>query len=189
MRESEKMAIRRRQILKYGAFGALALAAGGITLALQPSKIVDPPDALKCLSKQEYSILFAIAETLLPSTPPFPAASTLQIAYRVDGVLARAHPGVQKEIRQVLALIENAAAATLFDGHPRPFTRSLPATQTHIINSWRNSSLHIRRTAFKAISGLCNGVYYATQDNYGLVGYDGPPAHLLALIESLQETP
>ena len=182
------MPIGRRQMLKYGGLGALALSLGGLTLALQPSLMVEPPGPLKCLSKQEYSILFAIAEVLLPENNPFPAASKIQVAYRVDAVLARAHTGVQTEIKQVLSLIENAAAATLFDGHPRPFTRSLPTTQTTIIDNWRQSSLHIRRTAFKAISGLCNGVYYANSENYALVGYDGPPAHLLALIQNLNET-
>ena len=101
---------------------------------------------------------------LTENIDPFPAASKIQVAYRVDAVLARAHTGVQTEIKQVLSLIENAAAATLFDGHPRPFTRSLPTTQTTIIDNWRQSSLHIRRTAFKAISGLCNGVYYANSE-------------------------
>ena len=182
------MSIGRRQLLKYGGLGVLALTFGGLTLALQPSLIREPPGPLKCLSKQEYSILYSIAETILPANEPFSAASKIQVAYRVDSVLARAHQSVQSEIKQVLALIENAAAATLFDGHPRPFTRSNAKTQTTIINNWRQSSLHIRRTAFKAISGLCNGVYYANTENFSLVGYDGPPAHLLSLIQSLNES-
>lgn len=181
------MPINRRQVLKYGLTGTFILAAGGVTLALQPTKMVVPPGELKCLTDKEYSILFAIAETLLPPTEPFPAASELQIAYTVDGVLAKTHPGVQSEIKQVLGLIENAAAATLFDGNPRPFSRSLKTTQHKIIERWRTSNLHIRRTAFKAVAGLCNGAYYARKESCQLVGYPGPPQHLLAIVNALKE--
>jgi hypothetical protein len=182
-----RVVLNRRTLLKYGTGGAILLAAGSLSLALQPTKMVEPLQELKCLSKQEYSILFSIADTILPENGPFPAASTFQIAHKVDAVLFRSHPGIQTEIKQLLALIENAAVATLFDGHIRPFTHAPAKTQFEILESWRTSRLSIRRTGFKAISGLCNGAYYALPESYSLVGYEGPPPHLLAAVHALRE--
>ena len=51
------------------------------------------PKPLSCLSLEEYSILVAIADCLLPSNPPFPAASELKVAFHIDTLLTTVHSG------------------------------------------------------------------------------------------------
>ena len=174
--------LNRRAVLKYGFFGAGILAIGGIGLGIQQSKIVEPKQPLQVLSLQEFSILYAIANRLLPANGHFPAASELQVAETVDSILATADEFSQAELKQVLILMENALVSGIFEGHTRPFTRSSPEVQDLLLQSWQRSSLHLRRTAFKALNGLCGAAFYSNPQTHKLVGYAGPPSHLMTLV-------
>ena len=177
------MMLNRRAVLKYGFFGAGMLTIGGIGLGIQQSKIVEPNQPLQVLSIQEFSILYAIANRLLPASDRFPAASELQVAETVDGILATADDFTQAELKQVLVLIENALVSSIFEGHTRPFTQSSSVVQDRLLQSWQRSSLHLRRTAFKALNGLCGAAFYSNPQTHDLVGYDGPPSHLMTLVK------
>ena len=175
--------LSRRLFLKYGFLGTTALAAGTITLGMQSTRVSEPPEPLGCLSIEEYSILVAIADCLLPSNPPFPAASELRVALHIDTLLTTVHSGNATEIKLLLALFENAASNMMFDQHWRPFTQSTTKQQFSLLDSWRTSQLSFRRTAFRALSGLCGAAYYAQPKAYQLVGYNGPPQSLKTLVE------
>ena len=96
--------LTRRMILKYGFLGTGLLALGGVGLGLQKTKLISPTTELKVLSPEEFSILHAIAERLLPDNELFPPASTFHIAEKVDVILSTADDFVQAEIKQVLQL-------------------------------------------------------------------------------------
>ena len=158
------------------------LAIGGVGLGIQQSKLVEPQKPLQVLSLKEFSILYAIANRLLPANGKFPAASELQVAETVDSILATADEFSQAELKQVLALMENALVSGIFEGHTRPFTRSSPEVQDLLLQSWQRSSIHLRRTAFKALNGLCGAAFYSNPLTHSLVGYAGPPSHLMTLV-------
>ncbi len=169
------MSISRRTLVRYGVGGALVLAAGGTGLALQRTTSRAPSRPLRALDSRSFSILVAVADRIIPVGGGFPAASELQVAEAIDELLARSHPAVAAEVSQVLALLENGLAGLLFDGRPRTFTSLEPAEQDAALQAWQGSSLAIRRTAYKALHGLCAAVYYASPSIDGLVGYPGPP--------------
>ena len=176
--------LNRRKFLTYGFFGAGLLTLSGIGLGLQSTKQQQPQQELLILSPVEFSILHAIADRLFPANPPFPAASALHVAEQVDLILATSDPYVQEEIKQVLHLFENALFTTLFDAHFRPFSQSSPQKQDQLLQSWQQSSLHVRRTAFKALNGLCGAAYYSNESVHKIVGYNGPPDYLIALVKA-----
>ena len=163
------------------------MAAGGIGLSLQKTKMIVPTTTLSVLSDTEFSVLHAICERLLPQNGIFPAASELQIAEQIDKILHKADDFVQSEIKQVLLLIENALLGTLFDGHYKTFTQSSNTEQDQLLQSWQHSSLSLRRSAFKALNSLCGAAYYANSKTNSLVGYDGPPEYLLAIVNAAGE--
>jgi hypothetical protein len=177
------MAISRRTVLKYGLGGAVVLALGGIGLAVRDTVKRQPKGKLQVLTEREFSILWAVAETLLPGAPQtgetaaFPPASDVQVAEKVDAFLARSHPGMQTEVRQVLGLLENALAGSLFDGRFQSFTASDALGQAKALDAWRHSKLQVRRTAYRALHGLCAASYYASPEVYPSVGYPGPPSY------------
>lgn len=169
------MAISRRTVLRYGLGGALLLGAGGLGLSLQRTQLREPAWPLLALDERSFSILAAISERMTPHGDGLPSARSLHVAESIDGLLAAAEPGVADEVKQVLGLIENGVAGLLFDGRPRPFTQLSPEDQDRALAAWRQSSLSIRRTAYKALHGLCMAAYYAKPETYAAVGYPGPP--------------
>lgn len=169
------MPISRRSILRFGLGGAALLALGGVGLSLQPTRMRTPRRKLQVLDETTYSILAAIADRISPAGDGFPASTELEVPEKIDALLARSHPAVGAEVKSVLQLIENGAAGLLFDGHPRPFTARTPAEQDATLQAWRSSRLHLRRTAFKAVHGLCTAAYFASPEVYARVGYPGPP--------------
>jgi hypothetical protein len=176
--------INRRTLLKYGFFGTGLLTISGIGLGLQQTNRVKANGDLLVLSEDEFSILHAIAERLIPGNNQFPAASNVRVAEKIDQLLSTSAEYVQTEIKQVLHLFENALIGALFEGHTRPFSQSSIKVQNQLLRSWQLSSLHLRRTAFKALNGLCGAVYYSQPTTHQFLGYDGPPAHLLAMVKA-----
>jgi hypothetical protein len=168
--------VTRRTVLKVGLGGAAILAAGGIGLGLRPSVLRSPSRPLRVLSPVEFSVLAAFAERVAPGGRGFPPASQLGVAEKLDDYLFFKPDGVRKEVRQALHLVENAVAGFVLDGRPRTFTASTPAEQDAILEAWRHSRLHVRRTVYAALHGLCAATYYATPSTYPMTGYPGPPS-------------
>ena len=179
------MKINRRKVLKYGLGGSFALVVGGLSLSLQSTKMVTPAAELLVLSEKEYSVLYAIAERLIPANGNFPAASELDVAQKVDIYLSTCHTGIQKEFKQLLAIFENATFGLLFNRKMHPFTQYEPDKQDEIIESWRTSQFHFRRTAFFALNRICGGVYFADKKSFAAIGYKGPPPNIQKIFDAL----
>ena len=175
----------RRTILKYGLAGSLLLSVGGVGLSLQKTKLVPSQQPLQVLSETEFSILYAIANVLLPAMDSFPSAHAIQVAEGVDSTLAHSHVDVQTEIKQALLLIENALAGLILDQRTRPFTQLSKEEQNNTLLAWKNSSIQLRRKALKALNALCSGAYFASPETHALVGYSGPPQHILEIRKSM----
>jgi len=169
------MHLSRRTVLRYGLGGALLLAAGGTGLALQTTAPREPRAPLQVLDARTYAILAAVADRIAPERDGFPAASELQVAEKIDALLATSDPALGAEVKQVLLLLENALAGFVFDGRARPFTKLAPEAQDEVLRAWQSSALHVRRTAYNALHGLCAAAYYASPAIYARVGYPGPP--------------
>jgi hypothetical protein len=169
------MAISRRSILRYGLFGAGLLAVGGVGLGLRPGTVRLPARPLKALDERGFSTLAALADRVNPGGGGAPAAHELQVAEKIDDLLATCDPGLTAEISQALALFENAVTGLLFDGRPTPFSAATPEQQDAAIESWRTSRLHLRRQVYKALRTLCASTYYASPESWASVGYPGPP--------------
>ena len=179
------MNISRRNWIQYGLTG-IALSGAGITsLSLQSTKIMQPPRDLLCFSIEEYSILYAIADILLPHNPPFDIAHTYDVVLGVDAVFHRAHPSDTKEFKEALWIIENASIGFLLTGNPQPFTQSPPDQQFQLLENWRTSSIALRRKAIKAINSICQATYYSNVSIHKKLGYDGVHKGLLEQIQSL----
>lgn len=177
--------MKRRTYLKYGFFGSIALLTGGLGLSLQSTKHYSDTDDLWVLSNRELAILAAVAEAIIPHSSDFPSALELNVPEAIDRLLKLAHPAVQEEITLLLALLENATANALLHFSPVPFSQMSLQDRTSILTKWATSSLSVQRKGYKALNGLCQSAYYAQSQSHALIGYDGPPAHLLQLVQSV----
>jgi hypothetical protein len=177
--------VSRRSLIKAGVAGTGLLAVSGVGLSLQSTVYRAPQRALLALSEREYSIIAAAADRLCPNEPDLPSAATLLVAEEVDSAVARMHPGAATEFKQLLALLENAVAGLVFDQRARPFTACAPTVQDRVLRTWQLSRFSLRRTGFRAISGLCLAAYWAHPDTWASVGYGGPPQFNLPKAEPI----
>ena len=172
--------VPRRGFLKKGVLGGvLLLGAGSVPIALRRTKVRTPPQGeLRLLSREEHAIFAAVAARVVPgdgAPPAWPTAEALDCAGKADQLLARCHPEVGKEFKQLLALFENGLVALVTTGRPTPFTRLGAKEQDARLDAWRRSRVSVLRTGYQALSRLAHATYFASPEVYALVGYPGPP--------------
>ena len=164
--------MNRRRFLKYGLFGGVLLAAGGIGLAAWPTrKTFQPKRALKVFSAREFAVIAAIADRTVGAPNKDPA----EIAHAVDTAVSCGPIDSQKELKQLVILFENALTGLLLDGHFGSFTGLPPEHQDRVLEHWRDSSVAVRRTGYTALRKLTQAGHYANPAYWSQVGYNGPP--------------
>ncbi len=171
----------RRRLLQVGAGGALVLALGGVGLALQPTVMRAPQGPLQVLTERDYSILAAIAEGILPPHDGLPSTDEVDVAGKIDALLATKHPGDAAEFKQGLMLLENGLPGLFLDGRPRPLSTYSIAQRTRILDRWRTSRIPLRRKVFRAVYGLVGASYWGDARTHAFIGYPGPPDWILAM--------
>ena len=170
------MGSTRRSLLKKGLVGGGLLAVSGVGLSLQSGKdIAIPTQGLKILTPQSYATLMAIIPHVLPVSKKFPSTDEIQVAQRVDDLLALLHPADGAELAQALQVIENPVLGLVLDGRYRPFSASSAADQEQTLRNWKTSRLAVRRTGYVALTGLIKSCYFSHPKTYAAVGYPGPP--------------
>lgn len=174
--ESTHQGTTRRRLLQVGIGGAILLATGGLVMTLwRPGGGRTPPTTLQALDGNSWLVLAAVAARVTPGEAGFPSADTIDVASRVDALLARMHPATVAEIRQLLGLLENPIGGLLLDGRIGSFTGAPNDEQDTILRGWRDSDVAVKRAGYKALAGLCASAYYADPRVYPHIGYPGPP--------------
>jgi hypothetical protein len=167
----------RRGFLKKGLFGAVLLAAagGGGWLATRRTRPRPPArKPLRVFDAAQATVLAAFAERMVPDHAGFPRPADVDAVWRADEIAAMAHPASQKELGQVLALLESAAFG-LLDWSPRLFTECGAPEQDRRLRAWATSRIAVRRTGYRALKQLVAAAYYSSPETWAAVGYPGPP--------------
>ena len=195
------MESRRGLIKKTLGGAALLAAAGAVPLALRKTRLVQPRSELKFFTEAEYSIWAAVADRVLAQEvtaatrdaesgtadaallalkrPAAPAPAQVDVAGKADAFLAPLSPSEAKDLKQLLALFDNALFSFVSGGPPRPFTQMEPAEQDEHLHAWQSSRLAIKRTGFQAMKRLCCAIYFGAPETYASAGYPGPPYELV----------
>ena len=167
----------RRTFLKKGLLGGLLLAVGGGTvIALRPTRKGAPPkDGLLVFSREEYTILAAIARRVVAAREGDPQTDQIDVALRADRAIALAHPSVQKELKQLLHLFENGLTGLFSGTSLAPFTAAGKRAQDARLAAWSRSRVALFRTGYQAVKRLTAACYWSHPDTWKLAGYPGPP--------------
>jgi len=195
----------RRGFLKKTLGGAALLAAAGaVPLALRKTQLRPVRSALRFFTPAEYSVFAAVAERVLArgpadvpeqlvgvlrERPPAPSPAEVDVAAKADAFLAPLDAGSAKELKQLLALFDNALFSFVTGGPPRPFTRMTAPDQDAHLDRWATSRIAIRRTGFQALKRLAAAVYYGSPETYASVGYPGPPDELVRTVNASRGRP
>jgi hypothetical protein len=109
----------------------------------------------------------------------------VDVAGKADAFLAPLPASDAKDLKQLLALFDNALFSFLSGGPARPFTEMDTAEQDAHLRAWQTSRLAIKRTGFQAMKRLCCAIYFGAPQTYASVGYPGPPYELVkSVLES-----
>jgi hypothetical protein len=161
--------------------GTAALLVLGTAIGARKTLLRQPPkQGLRLLSAAEYAVLCAAFDRICPALGNGAAgALALGVPERIDAMLAAAPGRVQRDVKSLLFIVENALVGALLLERVRPFTQLSAAEQDAVLNAMRHSWLPLRRAMFRALKGLCGGVYYGDERSWARIGYVAPSAHAL----------
>ncbi len=167
----------RRQFLKYGVAGALALAAAGIARG-QPAdrayRAASGTEPLTILGADDRAVLAAVAPVLLAGTgaarEPVDA-----VVGSVDRAVAALPPHLQREVLQLLALLGSWAGRRWIAGVASPWPQASGADVAAFLERWRFSRWALLQQGYHALHDLVLAAWYARPDSWPAIGYAGPP--------------
>ena len=131
------------------------------------------------LASEEFAILEAVCETLLPSLEP-PASSSeaeqayyrrsardLDLANLIAETLAQETPEAQTEFRQLLALMASPVSGLLLTGSAKGFLGLSSEKRTRYLLAMANSPLGQLRQGYQAIKRLAGFIYFSAPGQEG----------------------
>ncbi|HEY6050849.1 MAG TPA: hypothetical protein VIZ58_06340 [Thermoanaerobaculia bacterium] len=198
------MQTRRRLFKKTLGGAALLAAAGAVPIALRPTKLRSPFRPLRFFTPAEYSVFAAVADRILaieptdatavrpsavqpsPRAPP-PSPAEVDVAGKADAFLAPLDAASASDLKQLLALLDNALFSLLGGGPARPFTGMSAAEQDRHLLAWSRSRLAVKRTGFQALKRLAGAIYFGSPATWASVGYAGPPYDLVRSVNAARE--
>lgn len=170
--------LTRRQFIKAGLVGGLALSAAGLfySRSLKEAPATAVP---RRLTFQERAIVAALVPAILAGVlPEAGEARAKAVAQTVDGVgvaIAGLSAAAQKELAELFALLGIAPARVLLARLWPGWEAAAPAEVAAFLQGWRTSRFALLRSAYAALHDLVLGAWYGNPDNWQAIGYPGPP--------------
>jgi choline dehydrogenase-like flavoprotein len=144
------------------------------------------------LTQDEFSVLEAVCETLLPSLEPHEGSSTsvaayyrrsardLNVAQLVAETLSFENEQAKADFRKLIGLLSNPVAGLMLAGVPRPFKALTQEKRETYLTAMANSPLGQLRQGYQSIKRLSGFVFFAAPDatgvnpNWEVLDYQAP---------------
>lgn len=172
----------RRQFLQTGVTGTvwLGLASGGIALTGCSQKQSQICIDCDWLSPSDQVMLFAIVPVMLngalPGSEKRRKAAIQSVITGFDITVTHFSASVQKEIRQLLDLLQFPFTRVVLTGVMSPWHREDALTIRSFLTRWQSSRYSLFRSGYFALHDLIIGAWYANPDSWKRISYPGPPA-------------
>jgi len=169
--------VTRRQFLKTGLVGSMALAAVGAWYWHRRHGVGRSGRAA-VLDADGRAIVAAVAPLLLAGALPEGAARNSAIVATVDGV-ERAIGGLgaaaQEEVGNLFALLGFAPTRVLVAGVLHPWAKASGEEIASFLTAWRFSRFQLLQSGYAALHDLVLGAWYGNPDSWPAIDYPGPP--------------
>src|SRR6266705_220467 len=132
------------------------------------------------LTSDEFSVLEAVCDTLLPSLEP-PGGSSeivaayyrrsardLNVAHLVAETVSYENEQAKADFRRLLALLSSPAAGLLLAGSPRPFKALPQEKREKYLTAMANSPIGQLRQGYQSIKRLAGFFFFAALDTTGV---------------------
>jgi hypothetical protein len=164
----------RRQLLKYGVAGALALTAAGIARGRASDRPGNGGELPTVLDADDRGVLAAIAPALLAGIELGPARREAVVG-SVDRAAAGLPPHLQREVLQLLALLGSWPGRRWIAGVASPWADASRAEVVAFLERWRSSRSALAQQGYQALHDLVFAAWYARAESWPGIGYPGPP--------------
>jgi hypothetical protein len=163
--------LNRRRLLQIGLLGGVALAAAGTLSWVRFGYALQPGDRPVALSTKEWCVVRAMVEALLPADGDLPPGVDLGVVQRIDEEVWSAPPGVDKDLKAALQLMEHAPPLLGFAGR---FSSLSPEARRACFDRMLRSRWNLLVQTAVAYKQMAHLFYYAHPATWPVMGYEGP---------------
>ncbi|GAB4167648.1 MAG: hypothetical protein OHK0026_16190 [Rhodocyclaceae bacterium] len=160
----------RRRFVQAGIAGAIALAAAGAFL-------LPRGEGAGKRAGDRRALIAALAQALLAGALPerSRADALAAVAGRVEQAIAALSAPAQREVGELLALLEFAPVRFALARIAVPWDRADEAEVAAFLERLRSSRLALLQPAYHGLHDLVIGSWYAGRESWEAIGYPGPP--------------
>ena len=149
-------------------------------MAITSSPKTAPTRVAGWLATEEFAVLEAACDTLIPSlNPPDGSsealtafyrrrASDLHVALRIAEALSYENAAAQTEFRQLLALMASSASGLMLIGAFKPFTALSLEQREKYLRAMANSPVSALRQGYQSIKRLTGFIFFSAPDENGV---------------------
>lgn len=167
----------RRQFLKVGFFGALALST--ISTAALLSGCSTPPAAsgFRLLRDSDLKVLRVLVPVLLAGELPDGEAGRIALEdtlHTLDNFLFGTSRAGHKQIGQLFDLLSMPATRYTVVGLSNDWEKSSPEEIRAFLDKWSKSRLQMLRAGYMGLTQMINMIWYLQPRSWAAIGYVPP---------------
>lgn len=169
--------LTRRQLLRVGTLGALALSTVSTTALLTGCASAPTATGFSVLRRTDLAILRALAPVVLAGQLPTgadEAAAVEETLHTLDAFLGGTSAAGQKQIGQLFDLMHMPVTRYALVGLSSPWEDAEAADIGRFLTHWRNSRFETLRAGYGALTQMLNMMWYLQPRSWAAIGYAPP---------------
>lgn len=167
----------RRDFLRMGVMGALALSTVSLTAMLTGCASAPPASGMRILRDGDLVMLRSLMPVVLDGALPKDASREKAIEDSLsllDGLLAASSRAGQQQVHQLFDLMTFAPTRRLVVGLSDDWSKSTPADMNAFLVSWRDSRFDMLRAAYIALTQMITMNWYMQPRSWAAINYVPP---------------
>jgi hypothetical protein len=166
--------LTRRQLIKTGAVGAVAMLADGYLAAPAEERAVAAAGKLGFLTEHDVPIVRAIVPAMVGLSPGVSEPSLDELVAGVDKAILALPLAVQQEVRELFDLLQNRWLRRWLAGVRSPWADVRPDEAAVFLANWQHGAFVLLRTGYQALHSLINAAWYGNPKSWAGIGYQQP---------------
>lgn len=167
----------RRDFLRVGVLGAMALSTVSFSAMLTGCASAPPASGLRVLRESDLVLLRALMPVVLEGAFPTDDSrvkvlnDSLQL---LDALLVGSSHAGQQQVRQLFDLMTFAPTRRLVVGLEQDWAQAAAADINTFLNSWRNSRIGMLRAGYLALTQMLTMNWYLQPRSWAAINYVPP---------------
>jgi hypothetical protein len=179
---ADQLNTSRRQFLKLGFFGALALPTISATALLSGCSTPPAAQGFRLLRENDLTVLRALLPVVLAGELPADAADMAtareETLHTLDDLLFCSSRATHKQVGQLFDLLSMPVTRYTVAGLSDAWDKTSPEAITQFLEKWRHSRLQTLRAGYLALMQIINMAWYFQPRSWATIGYE--PLHVVA---------